>query len=197
MEIGGVRLKFSDRLLAEAAAEKAQRGEAVEGDVAQLINPFSIHSNLEEEFEQRSQGLATIKSHYLDLKGMVSEGRTKCSLRCFPLTAVISLVWGNLAHAYTPGGQNGSKDLSRVFTPEELCEHKEKEKFNRSLIDVMVHQAMKGVPRFYQSCGAPPLNSCLNRDTVSRVSKILGDLNKTCSEPVSYTHLTLPTKRIV
>ena len=182
MEVGGVRFKYSDRLLAEAAAERAQRGEVVEGDVVQFINPFSIHANLEEEFEKRSQGLVTIKNNYLDLKGMVNEGRTKCSLRCFPLTAVISFVWGNLAHAYSPGGQNGSKDLSRVFTPEELCEPKEKEKFNRSLIDVMVHQALKGVPQFYQSCGAPPLNSCLNRDTVSRVSKILGDLNKTCSE---------------
>ena len=46
MEVGGVRFKYSDRLLAEAAAERAQRGEVVEGDVAQFINPFSIHSNL-------------------------------------------------------------------------------------------------------------------------------------------------------
>ena len=64
MEVGGVRFKYSDRLLAEAAAERAQRGEVVEGDVAQFINPFSIHANLEEEFEKRSQGLATIKNNY-------------------------------------------------------------------------------------------------------------------------------------
>ena len=181
MEIGEVNLSFSDRLLAEAAVERAQN-DGDPNNTATLVNPFTIHSNLETEFEKRSQILSNNKENFLELKKMVGEGKANCSLRCFSRASLITLAWGNLAYGFTCDGQEGGKDLSRVFTPEELCEPKQGEELSKTLVGLMMDHARKGYTKFYQGCGALPINSCQKMGLVKQSSKILDELNKTCSD---------------
>ena len=182
MEIGGVPISYSEKLLAEAAAERAQLGTDDTTKIAVLINPFTINSNLESEFEKTCQDLSTNKDRYLELRKMVTEGKAKCNLKCFSLSTLVTVAWANLAWNFTYSDKEGNKDLSRIFTPDELCKQEQGCEFNKTLVNLMIDNAKKGCAHFYQSCSGAPLNSCQKGSILSKTSKILGDLSQACTE---------------
>ena len=173
MEISGVRLSYQDRLLAESAARRARPEETT--DLAACISAYSVHSNLANEFEQRNESLYNAKDKFQEIKGRMAEGKGRCTLKCFSLAAILTVVWG-----FINVRQQGNKTFFQVQNVIDLASWDKRSDFNRPFVDLVVRSGQRD--SFLQSCSGPPLFSCQNRTTLNDASMILKNLNQTCLE---------------
>ena len=173
MEISGVQLSYQHRLLAESAARRARPDETT--DLAASISAYSVHSNLATEFEQKNETLYHAKDKFQELKSRVVEGKGRCTLKCFSLSAILTLVW-----AFINVRQQDNKTFFQIENIINLASWDKRSDFNKPFVDLVMRSGQRD--SFLQSCSGPPLFSCQNRTTLNDTSIVLKTLNQTCLE---------------
>ena len=148
MEISGVQLSYQHRLLAESAARRARPEETT--DLVGSISAYSVHSNLATEFEQKNETLYHAKDKFQELKSRMVEGKGRCTLKCFSLSAILTLVWG-----FINVRQQDNKTFFQVENIINLASWDKRSDFNKPFVDLVMRSGQRD--SFLQSCSGPPL----------------------------------------